>query len=235
MGTIATRLRVVAYLRRQDDHMVSRYQQGVKVGMVDRLEEYAQRDLSWFYDYHTRLLKQERMLRPAELVVRRFERDSFVDGSLFQDFLDTIGIRSHADEWTQVKIQNESLDAESVEFLRLVNLHRVQNEGTRPALIDNRRLVTQLAEASTGPTLTLPNPLLDEFMARWEESNRRVAHDFLGDRSGRLFRLPRKTFNTTTEQRLDPTRVDHFLTLLDLPEHMHAPLRELAEREASAR
>ncbi|HEX2175757.1 MAG TPA: hypothetical protein VHG70_07580 [Nocardioidaceae bacterium] len=235
MNRIAENLRLVAYLRRQDDHMVSRYQQGVKVGLSVRLAEHAQQDKSRLYDYHARLRRHERLLRPAEFVVRRYERDSFVDGSLYQDFLDAAGIDARADEWHQVKLQNESLDAESVEFLRLLNLYRIQHEGAKPGLIYNRRLVRRLARASTGPTLTLPDSFLDEFMARWDEGNRRVAQEFMGDASGRLFLMPRKTRNTTAEQFLDPARLDHFLALTDLPEQLHAPLRALVEREARAR
>jgi hypothetical protein len=59
-----------------------------------------------------------------------------------------------------------------------------------------------------------------------------VALDFLGDASGELFHTPRKTRDTTTEQHLDPARLDHFLTLLELPERVHTPLRRLVEREA---
>ncbi len=72
------------------------------------------------------------LLEPTEFVVRRFERDSFVDGSLFQDFLDAVGIDVRADELQQVLNRNESLDAEAVEFLRLLNVYRVQNEGAEP-------------------------------------------------------------------------------------------------------
>jgi hypothetical protein len=61
-----------------------------------------------------------------------------------------------------------------------------------------------------------------------------VAVEILGDESGELFRTPRKTRNTTTEQLLDPTRLDHFITVLELPDQMHAPLRALVEREARA-
>jgi hypothetical protein len=78
----------------------------------------------------------------------------------------------------------------------------------------------------------MPVSFLDAFMARWEESNQRVAVEMLGDDSSELFRAPRKTANTTTEQYLDPERLDHFLTLLELPEQVHAPLRALVEREA---
>lgn len=235
LDRFAERLRLVAYLRRQDEHMVSRYQQGVKVGWVMRLRDWAGEDMTGLYDYHARLLRLEQLLSPSALVVRRFEPEAFADGSLYQDFLDAAGIDVRAEDLQPVASRNRSLDAESVEFVRLLNVHRVASDGATPGLIDNRQLVARLAEVSTGPTLTMPAPFLDAFMAQWEESNRAVAQEFLGDESGQLFRAPRKTRNSTTEQYLDPARLDHFATLLELPEQMHAPLRRLAEREATAR
>jgi hypothetical protein len=233
-GRIADNLRLVVYLRRQDDHMVSRYQQGVKIGWVQRLDEWAQEDMSELYDYDARLRRIERRLPPADFVVRRYESGSFVGGSLYQDFLNAAGIDARADEFEPVTNRNESLDAESVDFLRLLNLYRVHHEGETPGLIDNRRWVPRLTEASTGPVLTLPADVLDEFMAQWRRANDAVAKRWLGDRTGELFHQPRRTANTTTEQRFDPSRLEHFLTLLELPGHLHAPLRELAEREAIA-
>jgi hypothetical protein len=226
-------LRLVAYLRRQDDHMVSRYQQGVKIGWVQRLREWAREDMSSLYDYHARLRLHERALGPSACVVRRFEPAGFVAGSLFQDFLDAAGVDVRAADLVPVSSRNLSLDAESVEFLRLLNLHRVEHEGAVPGLIDNRQLAARLTEAAAGPVLTLPEPVLDEFMAQWEQTNEQVARDFLGDGQP-LFRLPRRTEGTTAEQRLDPARLDRFLELLQLPEQLHAPLRRLAEQEAAS-
>ena len=234
---VAGSLRLVVYLRRQDDHLVSRYQQAVKVDDTRRLRERTQQlDLTDMYDYHTRLRMWERLLEPTAFVVRRFEPASFADGSLYQDFLHAAGIDVRADSLDQVEPMNESLDAEAIEFLRILNIFRSKHPELAADLPTyNRPLFSRLSEASTGPTLTLPEPLLDEFMAKWEESNRRVAREFLGDDSGQLFRTPRKTRNTTTVQHLDPARLDHYLTLLELPEQMHAPLRALVEREAKAR
>jgi hypothetical protein len=231
---MAKSLRLVVYLRRQDDHLVSRYQQGVKTGMVLRLSEWAQRDMSYLYDYHANLRTWHRLLAPDAIVVRRFEAGSFVDGSLYQDFLDAAEIDARAEDLQQITKRNESLDAESVEFLRLFNLYRVENEGANAGLIDNWSEFTRLAEASSGPVLTLPDPLLDRFMERWEGANQAVARRWLGDATGELFHVPRRTHKTTTVQRFDPARVDHFLELLDLPERMGTPLRTLAEREAKA-
>jgi hypothetical protein len=212
---------------------VSRYQQVVKTGETRRLVERPSPDVKT-YDYYDRLSTWTRLLRPDEFVVRRFERDRFVDGSLYQDFLDAVGIPAQADELTQAETRNESLDAESVEFLRILNILRAENDAAAGLVKVDRRLVKVLADASTGPTLTMPSPYLDEFMAGCAESNRRVAREFVGDASGELFDMPRKTRDTTTEQHLDPERLDHFLALLDLPEQTHAPLRALVEREAKA-
>jgi len=229
---IAESLRLVAYLRRQDDHMVSRYQQGVKVGWIARLRDWAREDMSSLYDYRARIAMHQRLLAPADFVIRPFERERFVNGSLFEDFLDAAQIDARIEDLAQVPNLNESLDAESVEFLRLLNIHRVEHEGATEGLIDNRELAKRLTRASEGPVLTLPANVLDPFMEKWEKTNRAVARELLGDRTGQLFRAPRKTRNTTTEQRLDPARLDHYLVLLDLPEQLHKPLRRLAEREA---
>lgn len=232
---IGRSVRLVTYLRRQDDHLISRYQQQVKVGRTQRLDEWVDTDLSVMYDYHARLRAFERLVNPTELIVRRFERASFPDGSLYQDFLDAAGVEVSAADLERGPTRNKSLDAESVEFLRLLNLYRVEEHGAVPGLIDNRTRVARLAEASTGPVLSLPADRLDRFLAQWEDSNERVARDFLHDASGRLFRTPRKSDNVTTEQRLDPDRLDHFFAVLRTPERLHAPVRRLAEREAKIR
>ena len=227
------RVRLVVYLRRQDDHLISRYQQVIKMGETRRLAERTRQvDFSAPYDYHARLSSWRRVLAPDDFVVRRFEGDRFVGGSLYQDFFDACGLPLAADDLRPVALQNESLDAEAVELLRLLNLYRVENEGANVGATTNRRFVVRLSRASSGPVLTLPESVLDPFMAGWQKSNSAVARDFLQE-DGALFRSPRRTRDVTTHQVLDPARLDHYLTLLELPERLHEPLRRLAEREAA--
>lgn len=231
----AERLRLVCYLRRQDDHLVSRYQQVVKTGETRTLaERTAELAHTKTYDYAARLDTWASLLEPDAFVVRRFERGAFVDDSLYADFLHAAGLDVPLGELRGVASQNESLDAESVEFLRLLNLHLVRTEGAEVGRINHRPLVARLSAGSAGPTLTLPDADLDEFMARWEDSNRAVARRYLGD-SDVLFRVPRKTAGTTADQRLDPDRLDHFLAITELAEDLHAPLRRLAEDVAVGR
>lgn len=229
----ARRLRVVCYLRRQDDHLVSRYQEVVKVGETRTLaQRVAELDMTSTYDYAARLDAWSRIVAPGTFVVRRFEKTSFREGSLYADFLAASGIDITATDLEAVPPQNESLDAESVEFLRLLNIHRVREEGAEVGMVNNRALVVRLARAATGPTLTLPESELDSFMCRWEESNREVARRYFGDEDGVLFRTPRKNRDTTAEQRLDPSRLDHLLTVTELPEELHAPMRRLLAQES---
>jgi hypothetical protein len=227
---IADRVRVVVYLRRQDDQLISRYQQEVKVGEVRTLADFATADLTTAYDYRAKLALWERYVEPERVVVRRFEHTAMLEGSLYADVLAAAGIPGPVDDMKPINLRNKSLDAEAVEVLRLLNICHSE-AGTDRVHVDNRDFLRPLADASTGPVLTLPDRTLDVFMDRWSESNRAVAGDFLG-RTGDLFELPRKSGNTTTEQRLDPARVDHFIDLLELPEDLQERLRRVAEREA---
>lgn len=239
----ARSLRIVVYLRRQDDHLVSRYQQGVKVGEIRRLSDpELHRDYGDVYDYAGRLALLEELLAPDELVVRRFERDAFVHGSLFCDFLDAVGVDPALETVLPEAERNVSLGAETTEFLRLLNLHRVRHEGARAGMIDNRAYLPALAGPPQGPTLTLPEAALDEFMAQWEAGNREIALRWFSDDGSRteesergvLFRMPRRTADTTTRQWIDPARIDYFVDLLELPDELRRPLRLLAEQELEA-
>jgi len=225
-------VRVVVYLRPQDDHVASNYQQVVKGGEIARFDEWIESDLAHTYDYHRHLARWRDHLEPDEFVVRVFEPHSFVGGSLVDDFLDAAGLEVTSAELAPVARRNESLSAEAVEVLRILNLHRVENQGARAGLIINEDRVARLRQVP-GPTLTLPDDHLDRFMERWAASNRQVAVDFFGDPSGELFPSSRKAAETTTEQHLDPERLDDYLELLQIPGQDHAAIRRIAEREAA--
>lgn len=229
----ARSVRIVVYLRRQDEHLVSRYQQVVKTGSTERLEVYARRDHSTTYDYDDRLSRWHRLLEPTDLVVRPFEQGSFEGGSIYQDFLSAAGIDLDVGALEPVHRRNDSLDAESVELLRILNLHRFEEEGAPAGRVDNRSLFLRLAEHAHGPTLTLPEAELDAFMNRWSESNQQVARRFLSGSGDELFRDTRRATATTTRQVLDPARLDHFFGLLAVPEPHRAAIRRIAAREAA--
>ncbi len=223
-------VRAVVYLRRQDERLVSQYQQEVKTGGITTLADWAASGYgAHLHDYHQRLTTWRDVLGPSAIVVRRFERSAFVNGSLYDDFLDAAGIALAADLLAPVETRNESLDAESLEFLRLLNLHRVRNEDAEPGYIDNTAVVERLREQEQGAMLTLPDAALDREMERWEQSNRATALEFLDDADGVLFREQRREGHTTTLQRLDPVRLDHFAELVSLTAEVRGQLQIIAE------
>lgn len=234
VAPLARSTRVVVYLRRQDDHLVSAYQQSVRGGDTQRIDSFAAvRGRSAAYDYASRLAAWQREVAPDTLVVRRFTSAHFVGGSLYEDFFDAAGIDVPVDDLGTPPRRNESLDADAVEFVRIFNLHRIENEGLTPAQVRNGWVSQRLAAMpDQGPTLTVSPTVLDDVMARHAESNRVVARDHLG-LTGDLFDAPRKDGSTTTVQRLDPARVDTYLRVLEIPEEQHAAIRSIAEREAT--
>ncbi|TYL51602.1 hypothetical protein FXB39_07350 [Nocardioides sp. BGMRC 2183] len=222
----------VVYLRRQDDHLISRYQQVVKMGGTRTLADWATIDFSRTYDYAARIGAWEKHLAPDRFAVRPFERERFAQGSLQQDFLDAAGLDLPLATLDMPPRANESIGAEAVEVLRLLNLHAVENRGVAPAAIRNGRLVALLPELDDGPVLTLPEHWLDDFMARWSDGNDSLGQRVDG-RRGPLFRTPRRTADTTVEQRLDPVRLDRYLPRLGVPESEWADIRQIAQREAT--
>jgi hypothetical protein len=206
---VGGRIHLICYLRRQDDHVVSLYQQEVKSrGETRTLGQWLAESDRRKYDYAQRLAMWHRCMDPHSISVRPFERCELVGGSLLTDFLDCVGIDRPEADFAAVTRRNETLDAEAVELIRLLNIHRA-------------RYVELLARKSPGPTLTLPDDVLDAFMKRWEPANRTVAQTYLGREDGVLFRLPRKTHNTTTVQHLDPERCQQLLQELRFPPRAH--------------
>ncbi len=226
---IAGSVRVLVYLRRQDDHLVSMYQQAVRGGAVQRLADWSLRPRHRIYDYHRRLTMWRRRVTSDGIIVRPFEPDAFCGGSLVSDFFAAAGVAMPEHGLEPVDVQNERLGAEATEFLRLLNLFRRQNSDLDHQELASRRFLPQLA-ALPGPALTLPTPALDDFMATWEESNRATAREFLG--RDELFRAPRKASGTVATQGLDPTRFDELVELLEIPGWARDGLRQVAARES---
>ena len=231
---VAASVRVVFYLRRQDEHLCSRYQQAVKWnGLTARLAERADRmEHGTLYDYQARLEAWQRVFRPDELVVRRFERADFVGGTLQRDFLDAAGLDLRPEDFEEVPVRNTSLDAETVELLRLLNLFEEEQGGQVPGMPAWRQTLRTLQRVSSGPPLALPEERMESFMARWRDTNRAVAREYFPDGPDALFGA-RSSRSTTVEQRLDPARLPHFFELLQVPTRFHDPLQAVADREAA--
>lgn len=210
------KITVIVYLRRQDDHLISAYQQRVKTGHTITLETFIQRHLAHnpdgrgtpgsdadppVHDYYQLLCSWSDLFGRQNIVPRLFEKDAWAQNSLLHDFLEVIGI-SDPSGFKFPPPSNQSLDAERVEFLRAFNrtLPARPDEATDKMRIQLRQILMK----QSGPeVLSLPEEMLDEVMLHWAESNRKVATEFFGFQDGVLFHAPRKSTPQREQAELD--------------------------------
>jgi hypothetical protein len=178
LKNIFDEVRIVVYLRRQDEFLLSTYSTDIKGGAVHRLRVPEGDIIERRYDHWNLVSRWANVFGPANIICRKYEKASLKDGDIVEDFRHVVGL-DPAWPYTYPKRLNESLDATSLEFLRLMNKHvpRLTEDG-----LNKRRgnIVSVLAGVSNGPLLTLPKNALQDFMSRFTESNRRVAMEYFG-------------------------------------------------------
>jgi hypothetical protein len=171
-------IHIVVYIRRQDDYLLSTYSTSIKSGATRELSFPPERLIQSRYDHWELLSRWARIFGRERIVCRKFERSALKSQDIVDDFLSVVGI-DPALELVRPDHVNESLDAESLEFLRLFNKHipRIANNGLNP---DRNNVVPLLSRMSQGPLITLADDELARFMALFRQSNRQVAEEYFG-------------------------------------------------------
>ncbi|HTT99476.1 MAG TPA: hypothetical protein VMF58_15620 [Rhizomicrobium sp.] len=166
---------IIVYLRRQDDFLLSTYSTGVKSGSERPLDIPPPAIIRDRYDYWNLVSRWARAFGKEQIICRKFERNALKSGDIVDDILDVIGIEAKPEFDRQDA--NESLDADTLEFLRLFNAHvpRFVEGSVNPA---RSNIIGLLSKFSQGPLITLGDAELREFMGYFEESNRKVAVEF---------------------------------------------------------
>jgi hypothetical protein len=201
MSRFFDRIHIIIYIRRQDDYLLSTYSTSIKSGSTAALSLPPERAIENRYDHWDVLERWSRVFGRQNVTCRRFERKALKNGDIVDDILGVIGLDPGL-PYKRPEDVNEALDAESLEFLRLMNKYipRFVKGKINPAR-DN--LVPLLARVSSGPLVTLSTAELDKFMALFEESNRKVALEYFGgireDSDNPLFE-PRSDRRTRTER-----------------------------------
>jgi hypothetical protein len=191
---------ILVYLRRQDDFLLSTYSTEVKSGRTYRLGIPNARAIKDRYDYWELLSRWVRIFGREQLICRKYSIDFLAGGSIIDDLLQIIGLDAGA-PFERPKKLNESLDADCLEFLRLMNL----TEQTRWP-----KIIRLLERMSTGPLLGISDRQLTEFMGRMQDSNLRVAREFFSGAVAAggdpLFGPPTDFRKRVTKQGIAPER-----------------------------
>lgn len=187
-------VKVVVYLRRQEELVLSSYSEKIKRGSHDDFETHLAARME---SDHLRLVRLwRRAVGPKNLVVRLLEPDVLKNGDLIEDFCNVIGVDSTG--LVRPDPQNESLSAVAAEFLRRLN-------GRAPWLTTSRlgrrvrgALLRRLMRRSEGfPRHKLSQAQLDRIRAANAHSNAQLCRRYFPERD--------ELFPRRDERLVDPT------------------------------
>lgn len=205
-------VKIIVYLRRQDSVVQSLWNQRVKMeGMVtaDFKQCIEQNGLKWFeFDYYKQLQKITQYVGKENMIVRVYEKGQFEGNnhSIYSDFLQCMDLPL-TDEYTNKKEStygNLGLTGNFIEIKRRLNkvpqYRELQDFMMKPIM----RASNYMDTVDPVPRTSMFS--YDEqlaFLAKYEESNQKVAQEFLNRTDAPLFwesvkQLPEWKPNTNT-------------------------------------
>jgi hypothetical protein len=189
-GELGPDYRIVVYLRRQDQHVVSNYSTAIKTGGRVSFEHYlARRSNKEVLDYAALLDRWSEVFGKRALSVNTFEKACWKNEDIVDDFCARIGLEDLA-EFERPEPENTSLDPEVLEFGRLINryLPKARNSEVHDPI--RGRLRRALESISSTERLHIDTEQARAILDRYEESNKYVAMIYLNRPDGILFREP---------------------------------------------
>lgn len=182
-------VKIIVYLRRQDDFLFSWWNQQVKEGMlrssVMSWEEVTEQLPYIKLDYYDILTEISEYIGKENITVRVFDKKSFLGGSIYADFLNAIHLSYTEEYQILTPFQNPSLTKNNIEIKRILNtlpdLEKQENNYFR-------KVLTELSDQNIE---TARNSMFSEaenqkFLEKYKEGNARIAEEYLG-RDGDLF------------------------------------------------
>jgi hypothetical protein len=219
-------IKIIVYLRRQDQLLLSTYSTWVKSGATGKLDLPSQRRTRERYDFAVLLGRWAAIFGASNLIVRPYDRDRFIDNDLLQDFAHHVGFKI-GKNFVRASKSNPSLDAEVLELLRNMNFHMpgILDEGglrMRGVLL---KFLTQLCSRDG---LTMESEKLKSFLRQFEHSNKHVAENYLDSEQPYLFREYEKDTTKVPQADLSPETISKMCAELWL--QAYGEIQRLQER-----
>jgi tetratricopeptide (TPR) repeat protein len=183
LAPYASRIRVVVYLRRQDQHAASSYSQSLRVAAIHppTLPQHGPERLR-HYDYRRLLDRWAKVFGEAAMVVRIFDRARLVNGDAVDDFLALCAAplavpADHPDRQSNLSVTSAGIDLMRAMGERL----KARPEGLTAASLLWRRFSNAVSDALPGRGWQ-PHPAeAAAFLARFAESNEAVRRRWFPD------------------------------------------------------
>ncbi|MCD8014359.1 MAG: hypothetical protein LUG99_14505 [Lachnospiraceae bacterium] len=177
-------IKIIVYLRRQDNYLISRWNQFVKEGtMVISLPDH----LEWMLaheplvtDYAAALDRLASQVGRENIIVRRFEPSSWVGGSIYADFADAIGLPAGISLQPPDQDVNPGLKGNAVELQLMVNrMSALSLEEKMSYSTFAKSISAKMPEEDQYNALSPKET--EDFLAHFKEGNDRVVREYLKD------------------------------------------------------
>ena len=214
-------LKIIVYLRSQDDYVVSWWGQRIRSGSKLREWDYFIDHLppkKLVTDYYSQLCRIADDVGKENIIVRRYEKGSFRGSAhtIFSDFLDALGLE-YTDEYQVVQeYVNTSLETNYAEIKRILN--GLLPDENQPFGKMSRYFEEIAVHCSNLPGIEqyrssmFSNESHAEFMGRYEEGNRKIVTEFMGE-EGELFH-PQPESDLPKWERQNPRQYDDLLLFI---------------------
>lgn len=178
-------IKVIVYLRRQDQFMMSRYNQRLKTDFVASTQSFDEyfADMNGRFkcvmDYRERIDNIAKSISKENVIVKRFDRNYFYNGDLNQDILNILGVKVD-DSFQQLKeTANTGISVQSGEIKRVLNR-------LKPiTMAENNKLLEILNECENvlpeSNTSLMSTDEVKNFMEQFVDSNESIVDEYIGD------------------------------------------------------
>ncbi len=177
-------VRLMVYLRRQDQYLASGWNQTVKSGLGNGAckswKDYAaNKGLISKMKYGSHLKALSDIIGKENILVRRYEPDRFVSGSIYADFLQTVGLELTDEYRIPDGKPNQGLSGNTCEIMRILNgmpgMDASYHSFFRQALL----LFSDISDKEY-PCRMFSAEEARKFMNNYSEENQLVSEYFLG-------------------------------------------------------
>ena len=180
-------IKVIVYLRRQDDFLLSRWNQFIKQNMsyVAKLtcDEYfneGYKKEEKLFEYDRKLDEIAEVIGKENLIVRRFEPKVWHNGSIIYDFMHEIGLDAEDGFRPLDETVNLRLGKNETEMKRLINLNP-DFDAKQIAYMGNFLREISKNEKEKEPASMLSKEEVQQFLKKYADGNKRVAEEYIGD------------------------------------------------------
>jgi hypothetical protein len=182
--------KVILYIRRQDEFMQAHYSQLVVGQDVREIKDF--REIRFDPNYFELLKLYKEVFGKENLIVRRYDKDRFVENNLFADFSSAIDLTNwQSFKKPAKKDSNESRSRKFIELLKIANSKFPKEKHAWAIQMIEKHLKGDAYRNKSESYSFLSREEAALVMSRYERSNRLVANEWFGE--GELFSVNGKS------------------------------------------